>query len=125
MPCITDWLVENHIVSTKLPETLSLEELERNDGDILEYIQKGERVHLIIDVSLVKNFPMNLNAIQESSNRYLNLDSMGWVVVIGNNNPMIKFMSRMISRFTGVRLTQALNQDAAIEHLKQHDPTIT
>jgi len=99
MATSTRWAIDNHVLITELSGDNTFDEIYNNDTQILELMQSSaDTVHLIIDVSNIDKFPTKLGDIKSSSERYLNLHHMGSVVVIGINNPILKFLSTVIPR---------------------------
>jgi len=123
----TSWLIENHIVLTTLSETLTINDIQNNDRDILTYVQGADTprlVHLIIDVSTLDGFPTNIVQIKQSANSYLSLPTMGWLAVVGVDNPIIRFLSTIVTQMTNVNLIQVESVDQGLERLLHLDPTI-
>lgn len=121
----TQWYLENRIILTTLSGSISIEDVIHNDGMIHEMVQAGtDKVHLMIDVRDLDGFPTNLMQINSSANRYLGLDHMGSVIVIGLENRMVDFLSSLITKLTSVNLFKAEDVDAGFYKLQNIDPSL-
>lgn len=122
----TDWYQEGHVILTTFSENLTIEELRENDAVILDMVSSSnEKVHLVIDVTKLKKFPTKVGEIRQSAARYLQRDNMGWLVVIGFSNPLIRFLSSVITQLSNINLIQVDSIDEAITRLQKIDPVIT
>lgn len=121
----TEWYLENRIILTEFSETLTIEGLVANDSVILDMVQGGQApVHLVIDVRQLDEFPTNISKIRNSARRYLMLDNMGWMVVVGFDNPIIRFLSSVITQMTDINMIQVDDLDEAMARLQKVDLTL-
>lgn len=122
----TTWHTEGHIILVTLTGTTSLEEVHESDEKIYQMIRNHQNyVHVIIDVSQLDRFPTQLRQIKQSAELYLKLKTMGWVVVVSFNNPVISFLSTVITQVANVNLKQVNNLGEALEYLRHVDKDLS
>lgn len=86
------------------------------------YLDKGSApVHAIIDASGMTGYPRSLKVLQQSTAISVKHPNIGWVILIGFDNPLIKFLSTAVSQVLGVKFKQVETFEQAKEVLKRVD----
>ena len=124
MALVTRWHVENRIVLSALIGNISIEELMAESRIIAPMVTNGKApVHVIVDTTKMGRSPTNLMQVKDTV-PYLKYPNMGVMVIIGGNNPLVRFMSTAIGQLLGVRLRVTGSLDEAEALLRQLDATL-
>jgi len=122
MPVTVEWLEENRITLATLTGELTTDELlEINTRQYDLIVNQTRRIHLIADVRELKKFPTQLSSFQRSTTSYLKLDTMGWVFIVGNNNPIFRFLASIVTQVSSIDMRQVDTIEEAIQHLNHID----
>jgi len=122
MPATTEWLEKDRIVITKLFGDLTLDEITLANEKHLEMVANGERnIHVILDVSELSKFPTEIRSIKASGDAYLEHPNMGFVMVVGIKNPILRFLSSIVTQLSSADMRQVATIEEAIARINQID----
>lgn len=104
MPYKTFWHKPDKIVFSEVIGNFTEAELMEVSQQIRdEYLAKGIKpVHVICDARSITEYPRNVMMIRRASEIYLKHPSMGWVIFIGFDNPLVRFLSNAVAQISGV-----------------------
>ncbi len=87
-----------------------------------KYLIPGKApVHAIIDASGMTGYPRSLKVLQQSTSISVKHPNIGWVVLIGFDNPLVKFFSTGVAQLLGVKFKQVESLEQAKDVLKRVD----
>lgn len=120
------WHLQDRVVFAKISGDFSLDDLHDSSSAISnDFLEVGaEPVHLICDVSGITRFPTQIMAIKQNTDLYLKHRKMGWLVMIGFNNPLAKFLANTISQTGRINFQQANSLEEAYTLLRRVDLTL-
>ena len=114
MPYKTMWYKPDRVAYLELLGEFSLEEMVESSEAIRDqYLEVGTSpVHLVCDLRGLSGHSRDLRAARRAAEIYLNHPSMGWVIVIGMDSPIVKFLLSIISQMTqtDVKTVQSLEE---------------
>lgn len=121
MSCEIKWFADHRIIMCTVIGDITIEEVKQANEDIKVLLDQGRSpVHVISNVLELGNFPLNLTQIKNSTD-YLYHPAMGWQVVAGHHNPMIRFIASVASQVAHVNLRMVDTMDEAITFLERVD----
>ncbi len=106
--------------------SLSLDDLSAANRVFLAFIEDGiPLVHCIADLKDLKQYPTNIKAMREVM-LSINHEGMGWIVIFGANNPLVRFLSSMVLQFLfpQLRLKFTDSFESAYTFLLDRDPSL-
>lgn len=125
MPYQTRWLVEGKVVLTEFSGNIDIEDLLENDKDLYRMVTEGEApVHIICLASEVDKFPKQIAKINQSAEPYLRNEAMGWFVLVGLDNRLIRFIGSTVAQVTKLKMKQTDSLEEAVGVLKKIDPRL-
>ena len=121
-----DWFVPNRIAVVKIAETLTLEDGYAQNSFMLPVLAAADQpIHLIIDLTLTRHFPMRLNEKVWEGTEYMRHPMMGWLIVINQgSNPFLHMLMSVVGKTTGVKLRFVNSLDEAMSSLRKLDLTV-
>lgn len=127
MPAEISWYHENRIIYERFYGTITVEEMITLTQKSEEYREAGiPLVHTIVDLSGIESFPKNLGAIRAAIKRPAHMERIGWIIIYGTQNPILKFFASAITQVFGgqvrFRLCETLEQSLAF--LTERDQTL-
>ncbi len=127
MPYTIDWYIDRRVTYLQFYGQVVLEDVRGINADSIAFQEAGiPLVHMIIDISRVEKFPTNLAAIREMMKKQGDSETVGWVLIVGADNPVIRFIASIITQLSGenihFRLIDSLND--AVDFLHEHDATL-
>ncbi|MBN8635535.1 MAG: hypothetical protein J0M07_09460 [Anaerolineae bacterium] len=123
MPVGLAWLVEGKLILAKGWHALRADELPDFDERVLATIDQvsGSLLHGIHDYSEVETMPRIQDLSKLKSGRH---PKIGWVVVIGLDDRLLKFFVSTTLQIFGVRIRFMDNMEAALAFLQEVDSTL-
>jgi hypothetical protein len=123
MPYTLSWYKPNLVMHVKITGKFSEEEMFEYPEKIRdEYLPAGKApVHLIIDIFDIEEYPRNISIIQKAVSIFQQHPSMGWVVLVGFNNPLTRFIANINLQIFGLSFRFAATMEEAIESLTKVD----
>lgn len=82
-------------------------------------------VHTLVDARFVEKFPYNLGVLRQAVNSPAS-DKLGWVIMVNNGNPVLRFMSAVLAQTTIVNVRMRIfdSVDQALRFLASMDSTL-
>ncbi|MEO8395293.1 MAG: STAS/SEC14 domain-containing protein [Chloroflexota bacterium] len=127
MPIDISWQQPRRVIYERFHGTITLEEMTAIQQEFLKYLNEGEApVHAIIDLSGVRDFPKSISQIRQGLVSTGNTQ-LGRVVLVTGKNPMVRFISSVISQLILKNAQYALcdSLDEATRILRDRDPSVT
>jgi hypothetical protein len=91
-----------------------------------EYLEKGERpIHCIIDAAGLTGYPRNIGTLRRGTSISVNHPNIGWVVLVGFDNPLVKFLASAVVQILGIKFKQVESLAEAREILSRVDTRLT
>lgn len=126
MPYQVSWYIEQRVVFSSAFGNATIEDVHNLNHDIQTYVRSGQPlVHVICDLKNIEKFPTNVAGMRKSLEQ-MEHDRMGWVIVCGAGNPLLRFIASVITQFVipNVRLRMFDTVQQGIEFLHEHDATL-
>jgi len=119
MPYTTGWVIDNGIIKTRITQNLTPDSKESKDALLNQMLEQSEKqnTHIILDCTDL-NFPSFRNW------RWIRNARLGWLVIYGIHNPLMKFGMSLGLQALGVRFQFVDNQEAALNFLQEVDITL-
>ena len=90
-----------------------------------DYIALGEApVHCIIDAGGLTGYPRSVAVIGKNTSKVLKHPNLGWIILVGFDNPIVKFMANMVVQILRVQYKQVKTLKEAKELLLRIDPEL-
>jgi hypothetical protein len=123
MPVGLAWLVEGHLVLAKGWHALRSDELADFDARVISMLESANRplVHGIHDYSEALAMPPIKDLVQLKSGRH---PKIGWVIVVGLHDRMMKFFVSIALQIFGVRVRFMDSVQEALSFLQDIDSTL-
>jgi len=121
-----DWFVPNRIAVAKVGETLTLEDGYTQNSYMLPLLASADQpIHLVLDLTLTRHFPMRLNENVLAGTEYMRHPMMGWLIVVNQgSNPFLHLLVSVVGKTTGVNLRFVNSFDEALSSLHKLDLTL-
>lgn len=119
MPYTTGWVIDNGIIKTRIAQNLTPDRKEAKDQLINQLLAQSEKqnTHIILDCRDL-SFPTFHNW------RWIRNAGLGWVVLYGVDNPVVKFGISLGMQALGVRSHFVDDEKNAIKFLQEVDITL-
>ena len=127
MPIDISWQQPRRVIYERFYDTVTIEEMSAVQKKFLDYLTEGEApVHSIIDLSAMHDFPKSLSQIRQGLISTGNIQ-LGRVVLITGKNPVIRFISSVISQLLlkNAQYTLCDSLEEAVHYLRDRDPSVT
>src|SRR5262245_34034501 len=88
------WHVEGSSARITVGSSLTIEELDAMGKELIrDYLDiQPSTIHVVADAREMIHFPIALLKIKQTTEPWLNHRNMGWLVFIGDDNMMVKFI---------------------------------
>jgi hypothetical protein len=126
MPYEIFWHTDRRIIQERFYGQVTLEEIREITNRYMTLIVDGVMpVHTLVDVSSVTRYPSNLNNLRELFDPD-NDPGVGWILICGANNPLLRFLSSILTQILLRKLRMRLfySIQEALEFLCEQDPTL-
>lgn len=119
MPYATGWVIDNGIIRTRITQNLSPDCKEAQDEFLNQLLSESERqnTHVILDCSDLY-YPTFRNW------RWIRNVRLGWLVIYGVENPLMRFALSTAMQIAGVRSQFVANEGEAVAFLQDVDITL-
>ena len=121
MPYKTFWLKEDRIVFAELVGEFAGEEMITFNEHLRDsYLVKGKPpVHIICDISSLVAYPRNVKMIRNGSEISMKHPNVGWVIIVGHDNRMLRFLSSTVFQLLGINFKMASSLEEAEKVLER------
>lgn len=119
------WQVEQRIILAHISGDYSTENMVDCNQTIYQYLDEGNKpVHLIIQIEDLKKYPTELLTIKASSEKILKHPAIGWMFLVGFNNPFARFLSATVGQLSKLQFKHVSNLDEALQILRRVDDSL-
>ncbi|MGB1285529.1 MAG: hypothetical protein ACPG7F_03260 [Aggregatilineales bacterium] len=127
MPYENSWVIEGCIVKSRFYGINTLEDVIESNTDIRDnYLEGSQRlVHQIIHLDNIEKFSRNIGQLNRATKIISEHPSMGWIVVMGLNNPFLSFLASTLSQLSHLRVKEVPSLDEAFVSLRHVDATLS
>jgi hypothetical protein len=127
MPVSHRWFLQDRVVLFEFSGVVTFEEvvsaLETSASIVNE--SQGQSVHFLHDWSQLERFPTNILQIRKETNAPIgDLRKLGWMVVYGAENRLLRYISQTVLQVFKIRFRMFIRAEDAIAYLRQMDPTL-
>lgn len=122
----TSWYLAGRVVYVYVHGDFSLEELEALSQEfVTHYVPEGQPpVHTMIDMREVGAYATRLDKVKAASDAAMTHPDMGWMIIVGKPNPLLKFVTSVTSQVSGTRFRMVHTPEDAIASLRKLDLTL-
>jgi hypothetical protein len=119
------WLVPNKVINMYVNGDMTLESLTAFSDDVIQHIEASDAplVHLLIDERDMGGFPSQIKRVLDSA-QFLRHPRLGWFVIYGTDNKVLKFISYMVAQVAHIRHRRFVTQAEALAFLQTIDSTL-
>lgn len=126
MPFEHVWLVENRVTLNRMWGDVTLEDLRGSAAQTLARLENSRGiVHEIIDLTQVKTVASQMTEISRFTTPVINHPNMGWIVVYGMQNKLLRFVASMVGQITRAHTRLVDKRADALKTLMHLDPSLT
>jgi hypothetical protein len=120
------WLEENRIAYIEIIGDMDEDGMEQfNSHFVTEYLDHGiAPVHCIIDAKALTGYPQSLRVLRDGTAKSVKHPSTGWIVLIGFDSPVFRFLVTAVTQVLGVRFKQVESLEEAKNVLRKVDQTL-
>ncbi|MCC6612803.1 MAG: hypothetical protein IT320_04945 [Anaerolineae bacterium] len=125
MPFTSQWYVPEAVIYSRFSGQVSEEDVIRHGVALNELMRTSSRaaVHVLVDSSDVTK-PLSFVATIKAARATPQDERIGWVVTVGEQDPMLKFISDATRQLLQLRSRNFRTRDEALDFLKSIDDTI-
>jgi len=126
MPYQVSWYVDQRVIYCRAYGTASIEDIHDLNHDTQTYVRAGQPlVHVLCDLKGLDKFPTNIAGMRQSLEQ-MDHERMGWVIVCGAGNTLLRFIASLITQFIipNVRLRMFDTVEQGIDFLLERDSTL-
>ena len=127
MPCELKWYLQDRVLLQRLSGVVTLEDVKASNAQLKTFLASGVApTHVIVDLSGVERFPTSLSTIKEFVQPVPNQDILGWVLIFGAKNALLRFLASMVTQLAGenVRMRMLDTLPQAIDFIRKQDETL-
>jgi len=123
MPGQIGWFIEDYVIYIKSGHSVTDEEFLKLASLSNESITINSEhpVHILIDNTSLKKQP----SLQTQARATPNTSTVGWIIVIGQQNPVLRFGSSIAAQVAKINIRFVDSMSEAIETLKRVDQNLT
>jgi hypothetical protein len=117
------WCIEGHIVRVQIEDELSSDEVAVLDHEMMQFLEQsaGPLVHFVFHIVNLKKYPSLKSLASMRAGRHTN---MGWNIITGNINPMVKFLAGTASQVYRSRFQPFDTFEEAVAFLYKVDASL-
>ncbi|MGQ9909474.1 MAG: hypothetical protein ACUVS2_11630 [Candidatus Flexifilum sp.] len=121
-----EWLYRDRVIFEQLYGDVTVGEIEAVAEALQTLAEAGQApVHIINDVRSLRKYPINLKSIRQAVQVPAS-SNLGWLVVIQNDNPLVRFIAATIAQLviTDLRMSSVKTPEEALRFLLSRDPSL-
>jgi hypothetical protein len=121
-----NWHIPNRVAIVQIEETLTLEDGYAQNSYMMPLLNEADQpIHMIIDLTLTRKFPMRLDENVWAGTQYMRHPMMGWLMIINRgSNPLLHMLMSVVGKTTGVKVRFVDSFDEALTSLQKLDLTL-
>lgn len=124
MPYTREWVEHGRIIRTAFTGALTIAELKQSSDEAMEMMEQGNApVHIITDLTHLKQFPTNLLQVKDAL-PHLAHPSMGWQTFYGAPSLATSLIG-IFGHIARARTRAFPTYEQAVRFLKEQDSTLT
>ncbi|MBL8145583.1 MAG: hypothetical protein JNL34_04285 [Anaerolineae bacterium] len=127
MPVDVRWLIADRVVIHEFSGQVALADTTRAsvEGPMLS-LAGTPPIHMIVNLLAVTQFPHSIQQLQIAIRQNPHLDRLGLIVIVINQNPMLRFLATILTRvtFSNLRIGMADNMAGALQQLRACDASL-
>jgi hypothetical protein len=126
MPYQVSWYVDQRVIYCRAFGTATIEDIHHLNRETQLHVRAGQPlVHVICDLKGLDKYPTNIAGMRQSLEQ-MDHERMGWVIVCGAGNALLRFIASLITQFIipNVRLRMFDTVQQAVAFLREHDSTL-
>jgi hypothetical protein len=126
MPYQVSWYVDQRVIYCNAFGTATIEDIHGLNHEVQSRVRSGQPlVHVVCDLKNIEKFPTNIAGMRKSLEQ-MDHERMGWVIVCGAGNALLRFVASLITQFVvpNVRLRMFDTFEQGIDFLREHDVTL-
>lgn len=126
MPVEIGWMIPNRISYFRYVGDVTIEELTEASEIGLRLLRGASAplVHTIQDSREMTSFPNKLGSVMKSVRESLTEPHMGWLLSVGIENDLVRFIATMVAKMTKLRHRIFVEMDDAYAFLQHVDTTL-
>ncbi len=121
------WYVEDRVLYLRIYGIVTLEDIQNLNVTATSLVAASKSiVHVMVDLSEIERFPTSLATIKEFVKPTSNQQALGWVILFGTTNPLLRFLASVVTQLAGenVRMRMLDQLSDALEFLCKQDETL-
>jgi len=126
IPVEISWLVEGRISYFHYYGVVTIEEIAQAGERGIEMLEESNAllVHSIQDGRDVTEFPTNVKAMFDVSQKSIRNPKMGWLISVLDDKPILQYISSMVGKLTKTRQRFLPDVESTLEFLADVDTTL-
>jgi hypothetical protein len=127
MPYSVSWVVPQRVLLQQFYGHVTLDDVHDLSAESRRYQNAGiPLIHSLVDLSSVEKYPTSLVAIRSAMTRQHDPDRIGWILLVGATNPILRFFASVITQVAGDKIRFRLmdTREQALAFLREHDSTL-
>ena len=123
MPYQLTWHLDRRIIFQHVWDDMDAEAIQELSDLTIQRLDEGiAPVHLIADLSAMKEFPTSLTVLRAAIT-YIRHPSLGWVVLV-RASPLATLIGNLISHTAGLKIEHCETIEEAAAFLQKQDETL-
>ncbi|GAB4519864.1 MAG: hypothetical protein OHK0046_29370 [Anaerolineae bacterium] len=120
MPHDVSWYAQHTVIQVNAYKQITIDELEEICSKVTFLVENGTApVHLLADFTHVFSVPTQTYRIKRAFEAFLLHPNMGWAVMACNDNPLIHFVTSVVSQAIHFPLITVFTLDEGIAYLNK------
>ena len=126
MPFEQSWLVQNAVILVKYEDDVTIDEVTESVEELVWRMNTTQRqlVHMVMDMTALGTHPTNLSELNNIAKMLLSHERVGWLLMLGNQNSLTKFLVEMIAQMSKIRFRGFVDWEETREFLQGMDSTL-
>jgi len=120
------WLYRDRIIHQQFYGQMTFQDITYVTETTQPMMEVGSApIHTLVDARFVEKYPTNLTALRQAVTLPAS-DRLGWVIMLNNGNPVLKFLSVVLAQVTiaNVRMRIFETLEQALRFLLSMDATL-
>ena len=120
------WYIEDHIILLAASGDVNTDEIHQTMEKVATLIEQSnaDLVHLIIDLNEAAHSALSIKARVEAVRPALSHPRCGWVILVGQKNPVANFVSSTTAQIFKTRFRSFPTIEEGLEFLKDMVPNL-
>ena len=126
MPYQVSLYIDQRVIYSRAFGNATIDDIHHLNHEVQTHVREGQPlVHVICELKDIEKFPTNIAGMRKSLEQ-MDQERMGWVIVCGAGNALLRFVASLITQFVipDVRLRMFDTLEQGIDFLREHDETL-